>query len=81
MKHPYGNGYAMKISKKTATQISGGFPLPRIGYGVCVREKINGYGGFYRLSVDNVSGDFFLSSDNVERILWNSIFSIEGIKQ
>ncbi len=67
MAHPYGDGFARQISKTRAANLCGEIlaPIPRIGYGTCIRETSDGFGGFFRLNVENVSGAFFLASHNV----------------
>lgn len=80
MNHPYGHGFAVKVSKRRAKELSVDFDLPRLGYGRCIKEVSDGFDGFFLLSVDNVSGDYFLSSHNVERSRWASIFGVNGEK-
>lgn len=71
MKHPYGDKYAVKVSKAKAKSFCGIFPLPSIGSETLVALTRAG-----KLYVQNVSGVYFLASPFVPVEHWKTEFGV-----
>ena len=75
-----GADYERLISKKTALNLCGMYPLPRMGEEIVVAIKSDpDYSAFrLRLMVGNYSGRFVITSHDVKRSRWSDVFGVWG---
>lgn len=72
-----GRDYQIKVSRKTAVNLSGPNPLPKRGFDLIIQSAPGNFGFRRYLTLANISGDFYLCSAFVSVEDWPDTFGVK----